>query len=312
MVSSVLDFTRHILGHDAVLAGLAAAAEADRFPHASLFAGPDGVGKRTVATALATWLLRETAHCVDRVTQGIHPDFILVDPAWGVDNATSTIKIEAVRALEDRIQVGAFEGSHLAIVMDPADAMTDSAANALLKTLEEPPPGVYFFLITDAPYQLPATIRSRCRITHFAPLPEPALLALVRRSLPDVAPDPELASLCDGSVGRALSFYASETVATFPRLADEWLQLAFSGALPALFEAAEPVAALDREAVDTFLLVFSMKIRNRLLRPGVADPPRPADPVAWQQAVASARADVAANVNRRIVLENLLWRLRRT
>ncbi len=311
-MGSLLDHTSRILGHEAVLAGFAAAAEADRFPHASLFAGPEGVGKRAVATALGTWLLRDTAHCVDRVAQGIHPDFILLDQAWGVDNATATIKIEAVRALEDRIQVGAFEGSRLVIVIDPADAMTDSAANALLKTLEEPPPGVFFFLITAAPYQLPATVRSRCRVTHFGPLSEDAILTLVRRELPDAAPDPELASLCDGSVGRALAFFASETVGRFPALAEQWLELAFSGSLPGLFDAAEQVSPLDREAVDAFLLVFSMKIRNRFHGPGAADPPRPADPVAWQQAVASARADVAANVNRRIVLENLLWRLRRT
>jgi hypothetical protein len=222
----------------------------------------------------------------------------------GVDNIREVI-IDTVALAPNRDRYKVF-------IIDEAHMLSTAAFNALLKTLEEPPQGVFFFLITAAPYQLPATIRSRCRVTHFAPLPEDALLALVRRCLPDAAPDPELASLCDGSVGRALSFFASETVGRFPKLAAEWLELAFSGSLPDLFDATEQVAPLDREAVDAFLLVFSMKIRNRFHGPGVADPPRPADPVAWQQAVASARADVTANVNRRIVLENLLWRLRRT
>jgi len=311
-MNSITTYTRHILGHDAVIDGFVSAAGHDRFPHACLFAGPDGVGKRTLAVALASYLLQDTAHSFDRVQQGIHPDYLFVDTAWGVDNATATIKIEAVRQLEERIQVGSFESTRLAVVIDPADAMTDSAANALLKTLEEPPAGVYFFLITGAPYKLPATIRSRCQIFHFGPLQQEQLYELVRRKLPDVTPDPDLAALCDGSVGRALSFFASESVAQFPQLASSCLDLAFSGTLPELFGAAESLAQLERDQVAIFLLVFSMKIRDRFLGRGAVEPPRPADPVAWQQAVELARADVIANVNRRIVLENLLWKLRRT
>jgi DNA polymerase-3 subunit delta' len=311
-MNSIPTYTRHILGHENVIDGFVQAAVQDRFPHACLFAGPDGVGKRTLAVALASFLLQDTAHSFDRVRDGIHPDFLFVDTAWGVDNATATIKIEAIRQLEERIVVGAFESARLVIVIDPADAMTDSAANALLKTLEEPPAGVYFFLVTSAPYKLPATIRSRCQIFHFAPLSEAELFELVRQKLPDLEPDQDLAALCDGSVGRALSFYASESVSRFPALASDLLELAFSGQLPDLFNAAETISALERDQVDTFLLVFSMKIRDRFLGRGAAEPPRPADPVAWQQAVESARADVLANVNRRIVLENLLWKLRRT
>jgi len=311
-MNSIPTYTSHILGHDAVIDGFVQAAAQDRFPHACLFAGPDGVGKRTLAVALASYLLQDTAHSFDRVRDGIHPDYLYVNTAWGVDNATATIKIEAIRQLEERIVVGSFESARLVVVIDPADAMTDSAANALLKTLEEPPAGVYFFLVTAAPYQLPATIRSRCQIFHFAPLPEAYLFELVRRNLPDVEPDPELASLCDGSVGRALSFFASESVSRFPELASSCLELAFSGSLPELFNAAETLSQLERDQVDIFLLVFSMKIRDRFLGRGAKEPPRPADPVAWQQAVELARADVTANVNRRIVLENLLWKLRRT
>ncbi|MBU1241685.1 DNA polymerase III subunit [Myxococcota bacterium] len=311
-MNSISTYTRHILGHETVIDGFAQAAAQDRFPHACLFAGPDGVGKRTLAVALASYLLQDTAHSFDRVRDGIHPDYLFVDTAWGVDNATATIKIEAIRQLEERIVVGSFESARLAVVIDPADAMTDSAANALLKTLEEPPAGVYFFLITSSPYKLPATIRSRCQIFHFAPLPEEQLFELVRLKMPDLEPDPDLASLCDGSVGRALSFYASESVSRYPALASEILGLAFSGTLPDLFGAAETLAQLERDQVDAFLLVFSMKIRDRFLGRGAAEPPRPADPVAWQQAVELARADVVANVNRRVVLENLLWKLRRT
>ncbi len=303
-------YTRHIIGHDDRIEGLKKAIGQDRFAHANLFCGPEGVGKRTLAKALAAYFLRDTASHVDRVNQGIHPDYLYVDTAWGVDNATATIKVEAVRQLEERLVVGPFESARIVVVIDPADAMTESAANALLKTLEEPPSGTIFFLISSAPYRLPATIRSRCRVFDFGALDDAAVITLIRRHLPDMDPEPGLVALCDGSVGRALKLFASENLAGFPELAENVLQLAFAGTLPELFDAAEELAALEREQLELFLMVFSRRIRDRFLA-DPEPPPRPAPMPAWLKAVESARMDVVMNVNKRIVMENLLWKLRR-
>lgn len=311
-MNDFFSFVRHIQGHDAILESFGRTLAAGRLAHASLFAGPEGVGKRTTALALAAYLLRDTPHAVSRVTQNIHPDCLLVDTAWGTDAPSASIRIEAIRQLEERLMVGPFEGTRLVVILDPADAMTDAAANALLKTLEEPPPEVYFFLITAAPYQLPATIRSRCRMARFAPLSEENLRQILQRLYPDRRLDDHIGSYCDGSIGRAVELLESELHSGFPELARRCRDLCADGTLPELFDMAEAVSSWERESAGIFLLVFLMEIRDAFVGRTAWNPARNPDLAAWMEAVETARRDIDANVNRRIVLENLFWKLRRT
>ena len=144
---------------------IAAMLESDRIPHALLLHGPAGIGKRRIAARLAGAILcsgpppRPCGACraCRLLHAGSHPDFRRVEPEEGASN----VSIEAVRGLVRQSTLTA-GGARTAIVA-PAEAMTGAAANAFLKTLEEPAGDSVFLLVSDAPGRLPATIRSRCR-----------------------------------------------------------------------------------------------------------------------------------------------------
>lgn len=157
-------------------------------PHALLFKGPPGIGKRVFARALAKGLLCEKPAapvtacgaceaCHWFETEN-HPDFRLLQPeiVESTDDAELTekkkkrdISVAQVRALAEFINISAHRSGAKVVVIQPAEAMNVNAANALLKSLEEPPPNTYFFLVSDRPHLLPATIRSRCQQIALAP-----------------------------------------------------------------------------------------------------------------------------------------------
>jgi DNA polymerase III subunit delta' len=154
-----------------------ALADRDRWPHALLIAGTEGIGKRALAAHFAQSLLCETgppdgqacgtcAGC-RYVEAGQHPDLMVVEPVEfdeeGNATPTDVIKIEAVRRLTDWSQVTSHRGRAKVALIAPAEAMHYSAANALLKTLEEPPAGTFLMLVSHRPGRLPPTIASRCR-----------------------------------------------------------------------------------------------------------------------------------------------------
>jgi DNA polymerase III subunit delta' len=162
-----------VIGHKLALDTLRRAFESGRAHHAYLLDGPSGVGKRTVADLVARSLLcerRQPGHpcgqCGEcrRVLAGSHPDFIVLAPDG------QFIKIEAVRQLSHVFAFRSFEGGARVVIVDPAERLTDEAANALLKTLEEPPAGSYFFVVTANRSQLLPTIVSRCQHLAFSPL----------------------------------------------------------------------------------------------------------------------------------------------
>ena len=164
-----------------------------RLPHALLFIGPAGLGKRDLADALAARLLcmapgadghacGRCATCQLRLT-GNHPDLYRVVPeaqaAENADDATadaaapakaksSQIVIEQIRRLQEALTVTGHQSSRRVVVVEPAEAMNAFTANALLKLLEEPPEGCVFVLVSSQPRHLLATIRSRCQQWQFA------------------------------------------------------------------------------------------------------------------------------------------------
>ena len=99
-----------------------------------------------------------------RSTAGTHPDFLLISPE------SDQIRIEEIRAIDDVLSLKAFEGKYKIVIVDDADTMNQYAANAFLKTLEEPPGNSLIILISSNPDRLPDTIRSRCSRINFAPL----------------------------------------------------------------------------------------------------------------------------------------------
>jgi DNA polymerase III subunit delta' len=147
------------------------------WPHALLLDGPRGIGKRLLAMSLARSLLCEQplasglacGQCPScrYVMAGQHPDLRLVEPLVVEDDGTikvlDAIPVDAIRALTRWAQITSHRGRAKVALVVPAETMNAAAANALLKTLEEPPPQTFLMLIAHQPGRLPATIRSRCR-----------------------------------------------------------------------------------------------------------------------------------------------------
>ncbi|MGE5279571.1 MAG: DNA polymerase III subunit delta' [Deltaproteobacteria bacterium] len=202
---------KEIIGHKDAIGFLAAAYAGDRLAHAYLFVGPAGIGKGRVARAFARLLLcespREGAACgmcggCRRSGSGQHPDLRILEPDGPF------IRIDAVRAAGDFVNLKPFEAARKVLIIDPASAMNEEAANALLKTLEEPAAHTIIVLIAETAAALPGTIVSRCQRLVFGALASAELEALlVGRLGLDRTAARDLGRLCDGSPGEALRFH---------------------------------------------------------------------------------------------------------
>ena len=172
---------REIRGQPQALAQLRRALSSQRVHHAYLFAGPAGVGKSEGALLFAQALLCRAdsegcgscASC-DRIARSIHPDVLRL--ARDAASGGREIKVESLRELCSALQLRSVEGHRQCVaLLFEADALTISAQNALLKTLEEPPPNTTLILIASRELKLLPTIRSRCLRIRFGPLPEDLL-----------------------------------------------------------------------------------------------------------------------------------------
>src|SRR6201982_2522084 len=143
---------------------LLAGARQEGPPHASLFHGPAGVGKRELARRFAAELLGDHL----RVERGSHPDLYLLEPLG------EQIRIDDVRELRRDLHMRPFEGDRRVYLVFGADSLNEDAADALLKDLEEPPPYAVVVLVAERLGPLPETIRSRCQLVPFRRLSEPA------------------------------------------------------------------------------------------------------------------------------------------
>ena len=210
-----------VLGQEQARAFLQAALARNRVGHAYMFSGPDGTGKTLVALALAGELLcggeRGGSSGRERrmVRHGTHPDLRLVEAEEG----KRAITIDQARELRRTLSLRPVQSERRVTILREADRLTDEAANALLKTLEEPPAYAVLILTTAVPRNLPDTIRSRCQEVRFAPL-SPEHIEMILSKRPEFAgEEAALASrLALGSAGRAIRAIEWECIARHPAL----------------------------------------------------------------------------------------------
>lgn len=264
---------RRIVGHERAIATLRAAAASGRMPHAWLFAGPQGVGKASLACAwVRTLLARQTGgprkpddrkeggdadpvpglfgepetastvaseegsddlfalsadHPVFRqVAAGSHPDLMILDPEeWsagegGRARVTRQIRVEDVRRIHRFYAYTASGEGWRVTLIDEAEAMNSSAANALLKILEEPPARALLILVSHRPGRLLPTIRSRCRMLVFQPLSLSDMHDFLAEEVPECdAPAREAAArLAEGAPGRAIALLRNDGLTLYREL----------------------------------------------------------------------------------------------
>lgn len=181
-------FWEDIEGHQRVKDVLARSVATGRTHHALLFAGPKGVGKHALAYALSAVLyctnrtddVRACDRCPScrKMRQGIHPDIIQIVPEG---KKLKRIKIDQIRAMQKKSATAPYEAPQHVVIIDDAHMMNEEAANALLKTLEEPSAHLRLVLVTDNVHLLLDTILSRCQLVRFGALDPTQVTSILER-----------------------------------------------------------------------------------------------------------------------------------
>ena len=185
--------------------GLMQRKEEGNLPHALLFNGPAGLGKQQLAVGLAQSILCENpgddgnacGHCrsCQLFKAGNHPDYIVIEPEEG----KKSIAVDQIRQLDSFQSLKAHYGMGKVILIVPADVMNANAANALLKTLEEPSPGTVLILSTDRPMVLLPTIRSRCQSITFHQAASDVAIEWMKQQLTEPADEASLLDIAGGA-----------------------------------------------------------------------------------------------------------------
>ena len=247
-------------------------AERERLPHALLLAGPEYVGKQLFATALAARLMCDSplagfacGSCKQCLLfkVGNHPDFLRVEP----EEPGKAIRIDPVRELGQFLGKTAMQSGRKVVVINPAEAMNQNAANALLKNLEEPARDTYIILVSHELSRLPATVRSRCRKVTFSQPSHDETSHWIARV---TGKSEGLAELMEYAAGRpllALKLLESDLLQqrqAFEQILDD----VGSGALKPLSAAEKCVNAPAVMAVDWLYKRVSMAIKSGQLNTG--------------------------------------------
>jgi len=315
----------HILGQEPAVQTLTRALDSGHVHHAYRFEGPAGVGKERAAFALAQALVCEAggpracekcSACQRalRISEEepqvpAHPDVILLQRGLyrgriSANEATG-ISIEQVRRMVlERIGYGPHEGRARVFIVRDADELTVSAANALLKTLEEPGQGTHFVLLTSRPNRLLDTIRSRTLPVRFSPLPD----ALVAQILQAKGLDPKVAAVAQGSVALALDLASEDAIKEREEfVAAAHAALAARDLAPAI-KFAE--ARRERDHLRGLLAYFAQSLAFAGREQVVTQIERAERSAEQHRVVLSTMQDVDRNVSPALALESMIYRLR--
>lgn len=320
-----MNFAR-ILGHDRQKGILRRALASGRLAHAYLFDGPEGVGKRLMALAVARAVFcQEGNGCGDcspcrKVDHFNHPDLHLLEP----DGAF--IKIDQIRELQRSLSYRPLEATKKICLIDGAEKMHPAAGNALLKTLEEPRGDALLILLTTRSEAVLPTIRSRCQRLPFASLPREQLKEVLREQLGVEETEAHvLAALSEGSFRKALGKDRELYLQKRREILKAVTALSAGSILP-LFELARQLAE-EKERLPEILEILQAFYRDLLLlRHGspegelvnldllekvrrVAARESVSSLLEKLEAIAASRRQLERNVNRELAMDVLLLRL---
>lgn len=287
-----------VIGHGAAEQDFLTAFAADRLHHAWMITGPRGVGKATLAWKIARFLLenpladaktsslfgeassppatiqtQNDSPIAARLAALSEPRLFLMRRSANDkgDRISDDIRVVDVRALARFFSLSAADGGQRVVIVDCMDDMNVSAANALLKMLEEPPEQVTMLLITHQPARLLPTIRSRCRTLRLSALTEPDLSAVLKAIGTETAEDPQaLYALSDGSAGMAVRLVETGGMEVYQTLV-RILERGDRGAMLALAEKTGARGATAQQ--DTLFLLLDILLA-RLARTGAGHPPK--------------------------------------
>lgn len=232
-----------LLGHEDTEKALLADFNAGRLPHALILAGPQGIGKATLAFRLARFLLSQKPQedslfgapeppkslyiklddpVFRRVASGGHADLLTVEREFDEKKARlkNDISVESVRKIAPFLRKTAAESGWRCVIVDGAECLNASSQNALLKILEEPPAQTVLILTTTQPGLFLPTIRSRCRMIALKALPEKTVSALLDKMAPALSGEEKttLCALARGSIGKAMQYHADGGLALYKDL----------------------------------------------------------------------------------------------
>ena len=325
--------TPRVFGHEPAVEALLAAHGSGRMPHAWLLAGPAGIGKASLAYRAAAMLLSvrgEASLAMDpgdpvhrAVAEGNEPRLLRLIrtlPERGKTLRTA-IAVDDVRAVKAALTFADPEDRWRAVIVDAAEEMNVSAANALLKVLEEPPERVAFFLVSHAPGRLLPTIRSRCRRVDLGALEEGDAARAFEQAMGE-PPDPAILTAARGSVGEAVELAATGGAALRETLARVLAPLPARFDRAALHALADSAGAAGQNAAFSAAsrLLGDLAARLATHAAGADAPPAGFEALAgagraadWAEAAlsigeTSARA-LALNLDRRMALLDMVGRI---
>ena len=324
--NSLLCFTR-LFGQEKAKRFLSRSLAAGRVPHAYIFKGPEGVGKRLFARGVAA-----AVNCRDKDRIGAcgkctsckkfismnHPDFLEIRPEKGV------IKIDQIRKMCRELTYPPYESAMRVVVLEDVHTMRREAANSLLKTLEEPPENNLLILTAEASEGLLATLTSRCQVVPFMPLSIDDTTAILVQQGTDRESALLLARVSEGSPGKALLFHQTEMIPIWRELvsylSDPLVEP--DRDVGGLLKLAEKMAQLKDE-LSSLLGLLRIWIRDLLLDDEqVATAAvqsvlplksfRSSELFAKLQDIDRAELELSRNCNRNLVCEVLLFKLQGT
>lgn len=336
--TEIKSFAWPLVGHAKIVKYLQQNLFSDNLAHAFLFSGPSHLGKSTVAKFFINSLVCRNLHahtgsvpcgtceCCRQVANNVHPDMYwlgrIVNEKTGKLN--KNIGIEQIRQLQNMLSLGSFLNSYKVAVIDEAQALSQEAANSLLKTLEEPTPKTILILLASSPSLLPRTIISRCQVIKFLPVSTADIFAYLLSLKIERKKAKTLAALALGRPGLAINFAATaDSFSDFQEEYKSFMALAAADLVTRFKIAGEIAAGNDPDELKEILLVWRRALRDLLLiklaaQNFISNLPLAADLTALAERYSqekiiglinetnATRQFLGANVNSKLAIENLI------